>query len=484
MCLKELINERKCSKMCAVADQKRSLSYAQLYAAASKISELFLQRLSHRSHVAILLPDSVEYVIAFSSILLADCIIIPIYAKASKSEIENAINFCDVAAIITDTKIFSSIHELSINHEITVFEVNTCKIKECGIQGKPAIPQNSVGAAIMLSTSGSTSAPKRVMLSNDNLIANATAIIQSLGYTEHEHILTLLPLTMASGNTSQLIVSLILGSTLYIYQEPLHPKFLFREIKRNEITTTTIVPSILRLLLSEHKDHADDCKTLKTICFGGGPTDTATMNQIKQSGLWDRFVHMYGQTEASTRISHLHFQTEAAKLPSVGKPLFNIAAKIEITEPDGKTGEILVQGPNIMMGYYKERNQPIREQWLHTGDLGYIDEHGYLYVTGRIKNIIICSGMNIYAEEVEDVLCRHPSVMEALVYGIPDERHGELPVADVVLCPLSKISEQDLREYCARELATFKVPSAIHVVNELKRTYNGKVARNRNEKEN
>lgn len=174
----------------------------------------------------------------------------------------------------------------------------------------------------------------------------------------------------------------------------------------------------MKILLADGKDHSTECETLRVICFGGGPTDEATIERIKHNPLCDRFVHMYGQTEASARVSHLHFSTEVQKAPSVGRPIENVTVAVEPGGENGKVGEIRVKGPNVMIGYYREKIASVQNGWHSTGDIGYIDDDGYLYITGRKKNVIICSGMNIYVEEVEEVLCCHPQVEEALVYGM------------------------------------------------------------------
>lgn len=485
MKISDLLVKRKCSKKLAVADKKHALTYNELYEKARKVADNLTRAIGCGSNVGIILSNSVDYVVAYFGVLLAKCVVVPIYSKSSSREIESIINYCDINAVITDDCFIRSIHSLNVTHKFFAFDVKSSNVVcELGETLLPAESKCPLNTAVMLGTSGSTNSPKRVMLSDDNLINNAIGVINSLEYTEDERILAVLPLTFASGNTSQLIVSILLGATLYIYQDSLHPMLFFRAIKEYRITSTTIVPSVLKLILSDNKDHLNDCETLRVICFGGGPTDSSTMQQIKDSKLRDRFVHMYGQTESSTRVSHLLLSSNLDKLPSVGKPLFNIEVKINITDDDGKSGEILVSGPNVMQGYYKEKSSPVEDGWLHTGDVGYIDEQGYLYITGRIKNIIICSGMNIQAEEVEDVLCRHPFIKDAVVFGIPDEQHGELPVANVVLQDNTALSEDELRTYCKNKMSDFKVPARIHIVEELDRTYNGKVSRNIVERKN
>lgn len=479
MKIKDQLSKKKDCQDLAIVDGDVSLTYQELYQKATLFSLYIKEHLIDRCHVAILLPNSADYVVTYCSILHADCVVVPIYYMATQSEIENSINFCDVSVVFTNTKSKARLDLGNYQHSLTVICIDTLECFKLGDLNVKAKIQSPDNVAVMLGTSGSTSTPKRVMLSDDNMIENALGIIQSLRYTQEERFLCVLPMTFASGNTSQLVVSLLLGSTLYIYRDLMHPKFLFQAIERFAITTTTIVPSILKTILSDTSDRSEQAKSLRVICFGGGPTDDATFAKILDSPLCDRFVHMYGQTEASTRISHLHLQSEKNKLPSAGQPLYNIQVRADVSEPDGKSGEILVRGPNVMVGYYKEQTTPIIDGWLATGDIGFIDDNDYIYITGRRKNIIIYSGMNIHAEEVENVLCQHPNVKEAIVFAQKDLQFGEIPVAEVVLHQSNLTTEDELRQHCASKLSSHKVPKRIDFLTELKRTYNGKISRNR-----
>jgi long-chain acyl-CoA synthetase len=309
------------------------------------------------------------------------------------------------------------------------------------------------------------------------LVSNSKSIISSLGYDNRERILAVLPFPFVAGNTSQLIVSFVLGATLYIHSGYLYPKKLFETIEKYEITSTTIVASVLSTLLEDGTDYSEQAKSLRVICFGGGPTNPKTFEKLKRNPLCDKFVHMYGQTEASPRVSHLFINREMKKIPSVGKPLPGINVKSEAKTPKENPSEILVKGKNVMVGYYKSNSSPIEDGWLHTGDLGYVDEDGFIFITGRKRNIIIYSGMNIFPEEVESILLQNQNVKEALVYKKSDEQFGEIPIAKVVLKDKALISEKDLMEYCHQYLSYYKVPKSIEFVGSLEHTMSGKIRR-------
>ena len=196
----------------------------------------------------------------------------------------------------------------------------------------------------------------------------------------------------------------------------------------------------------------------------------------------------YGLTECSPRVTTLAPNLIDKKEESIGRPILYTKVRIENSSNnvDGKEiGEICVKGKSVMKGYYKQpylTQQIIRDGWLHTGDLGYIDDEGFLYLTGRIKNVIIYKGINIYPEEIEELLIKHPNIIEAIVYGKKDAILGEIPVSKVVLNEKGKneISEEAIKTFCSKYLADYKVPKHIYFVDSLEKTMSGKLLRRGN----
>ncbi len=461
----------------AIVDGEKRISYQGLIARAKEVSEQIKTALGSRSHIIVVIPNSIEYVVAFSAIILSDNVVVPIYAKSSIHEVEKVVDYCDIGMIIAADQTIDFVLSVKYRHRITVLNISKMESFEIGDKRRKFAPVSPENVRVMLGTSGSVDFPKRVMLSDENLIANSKDIIKSLNYTENERILAVLPFPFAAGNTSQIVVSLILGSTLYIYSDSLYPDYFFNTVEKYGITSTTIVSSVMNILLEEGRDYSAQAKTLNVICFGGGRTDDRTFDRLKNNPLCDKFVHIYGQTEASPRISHLFLNTEKDKLPSVGKPLENVSVRLRKMNLKEQYGEIQVKGKNVMVGYYKSDSFPVSEGWLSTGDLGYIDEDGYIYITGRIKNLIIFAGMNIFPEEVEVVLKQNPHVKEALVYAERSLAYGEIPVARVALKDKGSISETELKEFCKKYVSYYKVPVRIEFVDKLDRTHNGKIKR-------
>lgn len=476
----DLLLHQRMNNKPAISEDNDMCSYAELYGKCVQCASFLKSCVSQRCHVGILLPNSIKYVVAYFSVLMLNDVVVPIYYQSTCDEIESIIRECDIGLFITDSKRLTQVANIKFSHHLKLLDIDSFCMYDKGDPNKQPQIASPQEVSVMLGTSGSTGHSKRVMLTDENILNNAEGIIHSLEYTCCEKFLVVLPLTFASGNTSQLIVSFLLGATLYIYNRPIHPKMFFCAIKQYEITTTTIVPSILKVLLSDYNEiYCAQALSLRVICFGGGPTDVVTQDRIAHSYLRHKLVHMYGQTEASTRISHLHLSRDGDKFPSVGKPLRGIQVAVSNKGEDDQSGEIIVKGKNIMLGYYKDTKPATLDGWLATGDMGYIDDDGYIYITGRKKNIIIYSGMNIQAEEVEDVLVQHPGVINATVFGEYDAYHGEIPVAEVVLTDGYTITERELRDFCSTKLSNYKIPAKIFFVNALEQTYNGKKLRRR-----
>lgn len=451
------------------------LTYRELFEVAHSVVKDINDVVTTRAHVAILLPNSIDYVVAYTSLILSEHVIVPIYNNATVEEIISTIEFCDISLVITNKTGVDKLSGVNPRHMTFVYDISTRNLRIIGdIRRSPDI-HSLKDTFVMIGTSGSTNKPKRVMLSNSNILSNVDGIVKSLGYDKSEKILSMLPLSFASANTSQLCVSLVLGASLYIYTGAYYPKLVYEAIKKHEITSTTLVPTLVKTLLSDNTFFDNELPGLSKVCFGGAATDTVTYSKMMDSKLKDKFVHLYGQTETSPRIAHLHFENESGKIPSVGKPLDGVEVCIHREDPTSKEGEILVRGPNVMQGYYKSDIEITSDGWLATGDIGYIDDDGYIFITGRKKNIIIYSGMNIYAEEVEEVICNHSSVKEAIVVGMTSSQYGEIPVAKVVLKAGFQTTESELRQFCARKLSQYKVPTKITFVDELPKTQNGKI---------
>ena len=395
-------------------------------------------------------------------------------------------NYCEISLLITDSIHLKKIKALltDYNSKIQVLLMDESVSYEYGdltkiIYTQPSDSETSI--ALLVHTSGSLSKPKRVALSHKNLLSNAHSIIESLAISSEDITLIAMPLQLISAITSQMLTHLLIGATLVIMDLPFVANNFYDLCEQYQVSNFTCVPSILNLL-TMRRIALNKLTSLRTVCFGGAPTPNIRISELITLFPNIRFVHMYGQTEASPRLTHLLPDDLEKRLGSVGKPLPGVT--MIVVDKNGNEceplviGEICAKGDNIMVGYYKNpqmTNQILINGWLHTGDLGYMTEDGFFYIVGRIKNIIISGGENIYPEEVEEVLLSHSNVLDALVYPTKDVILGEVVCAKVVL--KESMSADELRAYCKQFLKNSKIPKHFTVCTKIDRTASGKVIR-------
>lgn len=492
--LKDILIRQQANENVAIKCGDKSISYRKLFERAVLLANMLKGNQNFSNHVAIFIPNSIEYAVAYFAVTLSDKVIIPIPGDSKKTEIQSTIAYCDVNIIITDmvhnqllTEYLSdfsySVSVIEINSHIETLVKRPLQFESLSQQFTESTEDQT---AIMLHTSGTTSYPKRVMLSHRNLIANICSNIESLQLTHRDRTLIQLPMFFGYCNTAQFLTHLYMGASIIIWNSMFSPKHFLQLIEKELITNFTTVPSLLLLLL-HHKEklQKNNISTLRYICFGGGTMPVDKLGELLTEYPTIGFVQTYGQTEASPRVTCLHPEFAVNKIGSVGKPIPNV--KVRISKEDnteavsGEIGEILVQGDNVMQGYYKrpqETQGALKDGWLHTGDLGKYDEEGFIYLVGRKKNVIISGGMNIYPEELEEMLLSHPSIKEVCVVKEEHSLLGEVPIARVVLHEeADRVSEYEIKEYCFQQMTRIKVPNKIYIVKELEKTASGKVKR-------
>lgn len=473
----------------AVIQNEKFITYKELYSKSFEKAEVIKKVYQKRNHIALILPNSIHYIEWYYAILFCSSVVIPIYYNSSTYEIINTIHSCDINIVISYKSKYEELINGRFEHNLVFIDACTNEIRCINTSEIIPICNYNNEVSIMLSTSGSLNNPKRVMLSDNNIITNAQSIISSLSYDKDEMFLIVLPMCFASANTSQFIVSMLLKAAIVIYTDILHPRNLAKIIDQYKVTSLTVVPSIFIKLVESSYFDLSKMKSLKTLCFGGGPTPRHIIQKSQSRFKNINLVQMYGQTEASTRLTHMFVYEAQNDYNSVGKPLEGIKMKI-VNEagnqlPMGVIGEIAAYGNNIMLGYYRqptETREVLADGWLRTGDMGIINEKGLLFICGRRKNIIIYSGLNIYPEEIEDVILSHPKIQDVIVYGKPDNEYGEVPVADIVLIENMDIIERELIDHCMEFLPSHKIPSAFNTVMQLSKTKNGKKLRKKVEK--
>ncbi|MHA1648694.1 MAG: class I adenylate-forming enzyme family protein, partial [Candidatus Helarchaeota archaeon] len=302
--------------------------------------------------------------------------------------------------------------------------------------------------------------------------------------------LTALPLFHGAGLF--LALCSMFGGITFITQKKFDVVDTLKTIEQEKVTFVAMVPTMLKRFIESPERAKYDLSSLRTIIYGAAPITPSVLGKALDTFPNTDFVQVFGQTEASpvltimSAIDHAKARTNRKLLASAGRALPGIELKIVDYEgnelPPGEVGEVIARGENIMQGYWDQPEktaQTLRDGWLHTGDLGKLDEEGYLYITGRGKDMIVSGGENIYPIEVEDALLSHPAVLECAVIGIPDEQWGEAVCAIVCLRPKIKegvdITEEDLIKYVKSKIAKYKAPKKVIFRRKLPKSPQGKI---------
>lgn len=323
-------------------------------------------------------------------------------------------------------------------------------------------------------TSGTTGNPKGVRQTAENHFSSAVSSALNIGISPEDVWLCSVPLFHISG-FSILMRSLIYGMGVRLY-EKFDAKRSAEEICNGTVTHMSLVGVMLERVLSNVEEASMNASPrFKAILAGGGPIPVAYIQRAERCGI--PVLQTYGMTETSSQTTTLQSADAERKIGSSGKPLFLYQVKIEGTGQPGEKGEILIQGPQVTPGYigkFSDRN--VKEDgWLHTGDIGYMDEEGFLFVIDRRSDLIVSGGENIYPAEIEKVLLAHPAVREAGVCGVTDAQWGEIPAAFVVLNAPAEAEE--LIDYCKDQIASYKVPKRLSFVEALPRNASNKLLR-------
>ena len=344
----------------------------------------------------------------------------------------------------------------------------------------PAVTIHESDPALMLYTSGTTGRSKGAVLTHGNLVSNILALLECWQWTEQDRFLLTLPMFHIHGLCNGLHGALASGCTTYLCSR-FHAGQVIDTLEKEQCTLFFGVPTMYERLLRE-TDSADSVPAnMRLYVSGSAPLSSDTFSRFR-----DRFGHeileRYGMSETAMITSN---SFEGPRVQgSVGKPLPGV--QIRIAGDDGalvadmQTGEIQVRGPNVMKEYWKQprlTKESFEDGWFRTGDLGRTDADGNLVICGRLKELIICNGYNVYPQEIIQYLTEHPDIEEAAVIGVPDLVKGEIPKAYVVASS-PDLTEEAIKDYCRKQLARFKIPERVVFLEQLPRNVMGKLQLN------
>ncbi|MFD1673998.1 class I adenylate-forming enzyme family protein [Alicyclobacillus fodiniaquatilis] len=429
----------------------------QVDACAIRLHE---QGVAERHLVALYAANSQAAVIAFLALLKLDAVPILVHHYYQPEQVQDIIGAFSPHALLTDTR-------EGVATNPTHFDIGerTLYLSSAITRDAQDIPPQ---VAVIGMTSGTTNRPKGVMLTDSNLLSNIESIGRYLGLTSKDRMLIMRSLSHASVFTGEFLVALAQGCAVDVIDQ-FNVLRIHKWMQAHQITITGGSPSMIRSLSNLQKK-LETSLPLQKILISGSPVSAQVLAEIVFPFPDVKFYHGYGLTEASPRISCLLPQDFRRKMSSVGRPLTNVTVKI-IDEagqeaPPMQVGEIVATGPNVMFGYYG--HEPLSGSTIATGDLGYLDDEGFLYVIGRKDDLIIRAGINIYPSEIEEALLQHPSVTDAFVYGSPDDVHGHRIHAWVVVDEAaSEMLQDDIFQHCVRLLGSARIPQEIRIVPEI-----------------
>jgi len=419
--------------------------------------------------VAIMLPNQAEFVVAMFAAWRVGAAVTPLNPGLTPKEATH--------------QIVDSRSKLVINGsgETVVPEVKSLPVSALdGGTPHEGLPFDDPSAlALLIYTSGTTGVPKGVMLDHANIEAMAEMGRQSLKITETDHSLLVLPLFHVNGIVVSILMPLSSGGRVTI-RKRFDINTFFDDVERLRPTYFSAVPTIYALLNALPASVKPDTSSLRYGICGAAPASAELLKSF-ESRYGFPLVEGYGLSEG-TCASTINPIDGLRKVGTVGLPF--AGQRIAIASPwgghlpQGETGEVLVQGPNVMRGYLgrpEETARTIVDGWLHTGDTGRIDADGYLSIVGRLKEMIIRGGENIYPKEIEDVLSDFPGVLEAAVIGAPHETFGEIVIAYVAARGEAAVSPDELDAHCAGRLTRYKRPFRINIIDSLPKNAVGKI---------
>lgn len=501
----------------------KEMSYETLHEHACKLAS-YLQKLGLEKgdRVAMMLPNCPQAVISYYGILLAGGVVVPTNPLYTEREIEYQMKDSGAKAIVTldilfprVSKVFTQTNlehiivtaikdylpfpknliypfiqkkqygiSVSVKHE-GCHHLLTEIIKQSTIELKSFSIDYEEDLAIIQYTGGTTGAPKGVMLTHKNLVSN-TSMSNAWLYKckrGEETILAIIPFFHVYGMTAVMILSVMQGQKMVLLPK-FDPEQTLKTIEKQRPTLFPGAPTIYIGLLNHPDLSKYDLSSIDSCISGSAPLPVEVQEKFEEI-TGGKLVEGYGLTESSP-VTHSNFLWDRPRIKgSIGVPwpdTDSVILSFETGEPlpPGEIGEIAVKGPQVMKGYWnkpEETDQVLRDGWLLTGDLGYMNEEGYFFVVDRKKDMIIAGGFNIYPREIEEVMYEHPSVQEVVVAGVPDPYRGETVKAYIVLKESATATEEELNAFARKHLAAYKVPRMYEFRSELPKTAVGKILR-------
>lgn len=492
----------------AVISGERRFTYGEFATRVYRLSNLFRNMgLGKGSCIAILHHNSHEFLEAYFAAAQIGAVLNPINFRLSPPEISFILKDSEASALIAASRFSSTVSSLS--------EYNI-DLKSILFTGQPqqdailppgtldyeqAIEQESGNPspvadikdddlAHLYYTSGTTGKPKGVMLTHKNVCVHALAAIAELSLRDADVWIHVAPLFHLADAWATFAITWVGGKHVTVPE--FNPELVLKTMQSQRVTITNMIPTMLNILVNTPGIETYDFSSLRVMLSGGAPIAPDVVKRIMETFKCD-YVQTYGMTETSPYLTLSILKENLLALPDeekfkykakTGRPFLGVLLKVvredgrEVT-PDGQeVGEIIVKGDIVTPGYWhnpQETAKAIKDGWLYTGDMAVIDKEGYVNIVDRKKDMIITGGENVYSVEVENVLYKHPAVLEAAVIGVPHPKWGEAVKAIVVLKEGHQATEQELISFCKERMAHYKAPKSVDFVQQLPKTGSGKI---------
>jgi long-chain acyl-CoA synthetase len=438
--------------------------------------------------VSVLLPNCLELLEAWWAILKAGAVFGPINPSLAGPEVAYVLGHSQAVAVVTDRNgvtMLSDQRDASelkgVRHVISVDDGGDVTLGALAAHGaRPEIRRERDDLAALLYTSGTTGKPKGAMLTHGNVIANAAMGGELLPLAPGDRVGMMLPLFHVNAQIVTFVIPMMIGCEVVVWERFSASQF-WPTVEECKPVAISAVPTILAAVM--HTPNAPSGTTsLRYIISGAAPLSRELLEAFERR-FEIRILEGYGLTE-TTCISSVNPYYGDRKAGSIGMPVRGQPMKIVGSDGDAvdaeELGEIVIKGPNVMAGYLHNPEataEAIRDGWLHTGDVGYVDSDGYFFIVDRSKDMIIRGGENIYPREIEEVLYSHSGILECAVIGVPDEVRGEEVLAVVAPKPGAVLDGDELRQWAAERLAAFKVPRRFEIRRELPKNATGKISK-------
>ncbi len=443
--------------------------------------------------VTMLIPNRPEFIYAWFSLMKTGAVMVPINIQFKPDEIKYIINNSEAGTLITTGAFQDTVTKMKDEMPLLKHIIVVDPKEKSGIipfedvvsknASEPDIIVDEYDYASFIYTSGTTGHPKGVIDTHHNYIANAHQIAEAADFTEKDRAMLILPLFHCNAQVVTVLAPMYAGAS-FVLMEGFSPKDFLPAIDKYRPSTFSGVPTVYAILNSLPDAGKYDLSSLRFVICGAAPMPVEVFNTFEEK--YKAFIlEGYGLSEA-TCASIINPLKGKRKIGSIGKPLNGQDARILDENnkelPQGQIGEICIKGDVVMAGYYKNPEATaatIKDGWLHTGDLGYMDEEGYIYIIGRKKEMIIRGGENIYPKEIEEVLYKYQKVQDAAVVGIPDPKWGEEVFGFIVPKQGMQIAEQDLVDFLKEKIANYKIPKKFVITDAFPKTATGKIQKNK-----